>query len=142
MPQPRAPGMRLAPAPGMRLILETEASIRLAPGGAELAVESAGEVSLSPFHLLAASLALCTWSVLASWAEQARLPAETLELVVRWEFGGDPVRVADVELRVEWPGLPAARRDAARRAAGQCTVHHTLEHGSRVTTRVATADAG
>jgi uncharacterized OsmC-like protein len=120
----------------MRLILETEASIRLSPNGPDLVVEPQGDVVLSPFHLLGASLALCTWSVLASWAEQANLPVEELELVVDWAFGGDPVRVSEVGLDVVWPGLPPARLEGARRAARYCTVHHTLEHGSRLTTRV------
>jgi uncharacterized OsmC-like protein len=126
----------------MRLILESEASIRLVRGGAELAVEARGSVAISPFHLLAGSLALCTWSVLVTWAEEAGLPAEELELAVRWELGGDPVRVAEMALDVAWPGLPPSRVDAARRAAGHCTVHHTLEHGSRLTTRVLAARQG
>jgi uncharacterized OsmC-like protein len=120
----------------MQLILESEDSIRLTVDGAELAVEAEGEVTLSPFHLLAASLALCTWSVLATWGRQAGLPVEGLELGVRWSFGGDPVRVSDVELDVVWPSLPPARRAAARRAAAHCTVHHTLEAGTRLETRV------
>lgn len=120
----------------MRLVLETEASVRLAPGGAELAVEPRGDVALSPFHLLGASLALCTWSVLVSWAEQGSLAVDGLELFVTWELGGDPVRVAEIVMDVLWPGLPPARVEAARRAAGYCTVHHTLEHGTRLTTRV------
>jgi uncharacterized OsmC-like protein len=121
----------------MRLILETETSIRLAPEGPELTVEARGETMLSPFHLLAASLAMCTWSVLAAWAGHAGLSGEGLELAVSWQLGGDPVRVADVALEIEWPGLPAGRRAAAVRAARHCTIHHTLEHGARVTTRVA-----
>jgi uncharacterized OsmC-like protein len=131
--------MRLARRLGMRLIMETEDSIRLAPGGPELTMETPGDAALSPFHLLAASLAWCTRSVLVSWAQQASLSVEDLELVVRWEFGGDPVRVAEVEIDVVWPGLPAAGLGGTRRAAGHCTVHHTLQHGSRLTTRVTDA---
>ncbi len=53
-----------------------------------------------------------------------------------WEIGGDPYRVTHVEMALEWPALPASRTEAARRAAAQCTVHHTLEAGSHVETRV------
>jgi uncharacterized OsmC-like protein len=130
-------GMCLACAvPLMRLIASSEDSIRLVPGGAGLVVESEEGVVLSPFHLLAASLAWCTWSVLAGWSGRARMSADELEVEVRWEFGGDPVRVAAMALDVVWPGLPAARLEAARRAAGHCTVHQTLEVGSALTTRV------
>jgi uncharacterized OsmC-like protein len=120
----------------MRIILETETSIRLAAGSDGMALEAEPGVALSPFHLLAASLATCSWSVLVGWAEAASLDASGLELVAEWEFGGDPVRVAELRLGVEWPGLSASRRAAAERAAAQCTIHHTLEHGSRVVTRV------
>lgn len=120
----------------MRIILESEASVRLAAGSEGVVLEPEPGVALSPFHLLAASLAMCTWSVLMGWAEAASLDASGLELVVAWEFGGDPIRVEEMRMGVEWPGLPAGRRGAAERAASQCTVHHTLEHGSRVVTRV------
>jgi uncharacterized OsmC-like protein len=120
----------------MRIILESETSVRLAAGSEGVVLEPARGVALSPFHLLAASLATCTWSVLMGWAEAASLDVAGLELVVAWEFGGDPVRVEEMRMGVEWPGLPAGRRGAAERAARQCTVHHTLEHGSRVVTRV------
>jgi uncharacterized OsmC-like protein len=120
----------------MRIILESETSVRLASGSEGVILEPAPGVALSPFHLLAASLATCTWSVLMGWAEAASLDVTGLELVVAWDFGGDPVRVAEMRMGMEWPGLPAGRRGAAERAARQCTVHHTLEHGSRVLTRV------
>jgi uncharacterized OsmC-like protein len=119
----------------MRLILESDRSVRLRPGGASFSVESDGVV-LSPFHLLAGALATCSWSVLESWSKHAGLALGDLELWVEWEFGGEPVRVAAMVLDVVWPGLPSARVAAARRAAGQCTVHHTLVHGTRVETRV------
>jgi uncharacterized OsmC-like protein len=120
----------------MRIILESAESVRLAEGAAGVAVEGADDVALSPFHLLAASLAMCTWSVLQGWAGHAGIPAHGLELTVDWSFGEDPVRVSELRMDVAWPELPPQRREAARRAAAQCTVHHTLEHGTRVSTRV------
>lgn len=121
----------------MRIILESEDSIRLRSGAGGLELEAVAGVGLSPFHLLAASLGACTRSVLLAWAEAAALDIAGLEVVVDWEFGGDPVRVSEFRMVLVWPALPAARRAAAERAAAQCTVHHTLAHGSRVATRVA-----
>lgn len=121
----------------MRILLEREDRIRLTASDGGFAFEATDEAGLSPFHLLAASLATCTWSVLHGWAHHAGLSLEGLAIGVEWEIGGEPVRVSRMRMELEWPGLPEQRREAARRVAAQCTVHHTLEHGSAVETRVA-----
>jgi uncharacterized OsmC-like protein len=124
----------------MRIILETEERIRLVADSDGFGFEAEGDAGLSPFHLLAASLATCTYSVVHSWAHHAGLAMDGLAIVVEWELGGDPVRVSDVRMDLEWPALPPSRREAARRVAAQCTIHHTLEHGSRVQTEVSAAE--
>jgi uncharacterized OsmC-like protein len=120
----------------MIIELRTEESIRLTAEDPGFAFEARNGVSLSPFHLLAASLATCTFSVLASYGEHAGIPLDGLAIDVDWELGGDPYRVTAMGMVLDWPGLPPKRTEAARRAAAQCTVHHTLHSGSEVTTRV------
>lgn len=120
----------------MKIVLETEESIRLLAGDEGFAFEVAGG-SLSPFHLLAAGLAACTHSVLHGWAHHAGLDLEGLEIGVAWEIGGDPVRVTRMDMELHWPGLPAERHKAAVRAAAQCTIHSTLTHATAVDTRMA-----
>ncbi|MEJ2503730.1 MAG: OsmC family protein [Gemmatimonadota bacterium] len=120
----------------MEIHLTTDHSIRLADTGEGFAFEPGEASSLSPFHLLAASLATCTYSVLVGYAEHAGLPADGLGIDVSWELDGDPLRVTRMDMALEWPGLPETRRSAAVRAASHCTIHHTLERGSRVETRV------
>lgn len=120
----------------MRIVLEAEDSIRLLPGGGELVLEGGPAVGLSPFHLLAAALATCTWSVLEGWAREAGLGADALAILVEWDLGGDPVRVSNVRMEVAWPELPAGREAAARRVASHCTIHHTLELGTHVSTEI------
>lgn len=120
----------------MRILLDTEESIRLMGDGAELTFDAAPGVTLSPFHLLAASLATCTRSVVEGWAGEVGLGVDGLEILVEWDLGGDPVRVSDVRLEVTWPALPAARAAAARRVATHCTVHHTLELGTRLSMEI------
>ena len=123
----------------MKIVLETEERIRLVTDDeAGFAFEAAGG-GLSPFHLLAASLATCTYSVLHGWAQHASLPEDGLEVVVDWEIGAQPLRVTAMDMQIVWPGLPPARHKAAVRAAAQCTVHNTLHHGAPVETRIAEA---
>lgn len=126
----------------MHIQLITEDSIRLTAGEARLSFEADDALTISPFHLLAASLATCTYSVLHSYGHQAGIPLDDLAIDVSWELSGEPFRVTHMDMALEWPGLPQSRREAARRAAARCTIHNTLEHGSTVETRVASPRDG
>ena len=119
----------------MEILLTTEDSIRLTAKGAALAIEPKGDTDLSPFHLLAASLATCTYSVLHSYGGHAAIELDDLTIDVEWELGGDPFRVTAMEMTIDWPALPPGRKAAAERAAARCTVHQTLHAGLDVTTR-------
>jgi putative redox protein len=121
----------------MRLLLETETSLVLESGAEEgFAIEAQAEgLALSPFHLLAASLATCTFSVLHGWAANAGLETADLRLRVEWDFAEEPSRVGTLRLAIEWPSLPQKRRAAAARAAEACTVHATLRHPPEIEIR-------
>lgn len=113
----------------MRIVVTSEKEILVQmTGGAELEIESVTpELHFSPLHMLAASLATCTLSVLLSWALQAGHDFEDLEIGLTWEYVEDPYRVGSYEMEVRWPSLPDDRRDAALRVAQHCTVEHTLK---------------
>lgn len=91
------------------------------------------EQQYSPFHMLASSLAYCTFSVLYAWATHADLSADDLSVDVRWTFADDPHRVGSIALDFAWPSLPEKRLPAARRVAEMCTVHATLLHPPAIT---------
>ncbi|MDB4907769.1 MAG: OsmC family protein [Gemmatimonadetes bacterium] len=113
----------------MKITLLTEYSVRLEPTDGPMTIEApSAEQSYSPFHMLAGSLAYCTWSVLASWATHANLEAEDLTVDVSWQFAEDPYRVGAMDIHFAWPSLPAKRLNAAKRVAEMCTVHATLTH--------------
>lgn len=82
--------------------------------------------------MLAGSLATCTLSVLAAWADTADLGLEELEIELSWEYVDEPFRVGHYDMVLHWPSLPEARHAAATRAAGQCTVETTLRHGTLI----------
>lgn len=86
------------------------------------------EQSYSPFHMLGSALAYCTWSVLASWATNAKIEVDDLTVDVSWEFASDPHRVGAMSISYRWPALPEGRRRAAARVAEMCAVHATLSH--------------
>lgn len=120
----------------MEIHIRSDDRIRLTEAEPGFIIDPGDSDTVSPFHLLAASLATCTYSVLHSYGQHAKIPLEGLAIDVAWELGGDPFRVTEVEMALHWPDLPDARRAAAERAAAQCTIHHTLAHGATVRTRV------
>jgi len=63
----------------MRLLLEDETRIRLtADGGGTLEIDGGEKhTDFSPLHMLAASVATCTLSVLADWATNSGTPCKT-----------------------------------------------------------------
>ena len=112
----------------MKITLLSDERIRLDGGAGPLSVEAdSAETTYSPFHMLASGLATCTYSVLQSWATNARLPADDLAIEVGWSFAEGPHRVGKMEVAMEWPSLPENRHAAARRVADLCTIKKTLE---------------
>lgn len=113
----------------MKITLLGDDVIRLDPVPGPLTIEAvSADMHYSPFHMLASALATCTFSVLASWATQAKLALDDLTLEVHWTFGDDPHRVSNLAVIFDWPSLPANRLAAARRVAELCTIHATLSH--------------
>ena len=113
----------------MKIKLLGEDGIRLEPIPGPMTIEADSADQLySPFHMLASSLAFCTYSVLASWASNAKIESGDIAIQVKWTFAEDPHRVGEIEMNIEWPSLPEARRNAASRVADLCAVHATLTH--------------
>jgi uncharacterized OsmC-like protein len=118
----------------MKITLLADDHIRLEPVPGPMTIEaSSAEISYSPFHMLASSLATCTFSVIESWASHAKLSLDDLTIDVRWRFGEEPHRVSALDVTFAWPSLPANRIAAARRVAELCTVHATLLHPPTIT---------
>lgn len=112
----------------MKITLLSDDRIRLDGKAGPLSVEAdSAEMQYSPFHMLASGLATCTFSVLASWGTHASIPVDDLVIEVGWVFHENPHRVGRMDVEVIWPSLPEARRNAAVRAAGLCTISKTLE---------------
>jgi uncharacterized OsmC-like protein len=113
----------------VKITLTSEDSIRLEAVPGMLTIEApSADRSYSPFHMLASSLATCTFSVLYSWASNANISVDDLVIDVRWRFVEEPHRVGDMTTTLTWPSLPPTRRAVAERVAALCTVHATLLH--------------
>ena len=121
----------------MKITLLGEDGIRLDPIPGPMTIEADSADKLySPFHMLASSLAFCTYSVLASWASNAKIESGDIVIEVKWTFAEDPHRVGEIDMNIEWPSLPEARRSAASRVADLCAVHASLIHPPTIKTVV------
>ncbi len=121
----------------MKLTLLADDRVRYELTSGPLTVDApTAETTFSPFHMLGGSLAACTYSTLASWAQNAKLTFTDLVIEVGWTFAEKPHRVGAITLELTWPSLPATRLEAAKRAAALCTVHQTLHHLPEMTTVV------
>ena len=127
----------------MKIILLSDESIRLEPDEGPMTIEAIeADQQYSPFHMLASSLAYCTFSVMYSWATHTKQPADDLVIDVSWKFSEDePKRVAEMRLVWDWPSLPAKKHGAAKRVAAMCTIHETLHHPPTVITESKSAPA-
>lgn len=104
---------------------ETRIAVTSSP---ELEIEEREDVHFGPLQMLAASLGSCILAVLHAWGDRAGADPGGIRVEVSWEYREDPYRVGRFDVRIRWPGLPDDRRQVARRVAGTCTVHQTLEH--------------
>ena len=125
----------------MKITLIAEDGIRLEPLPGPMTIEAESEDQpYSPFHMLGSGLAFCTYSVLASWASNAKLHSDDIVIEVRWSFAEDPHRVGKIDMTVQWPSLPAVRQNAAQRVAHMCAIHGTLTQPPALSTTVITAE--
>lgn len=113
----------------VKLILLSEASIRVEPTPGPLTVDAAEDgLTFSPFHMMSAGLAICTLSALLHWGATAGLDTDDITVEVAWTFAENPYRIGSFDLRFNWPALPPNRLAAAERVADLCTIHATFLH--------------
>ena len=107
-------------------------------GHLHISIDSEDEhAGFGPLHMLAASLATCTASVLESYAETSRQEIEGTRIELTWDYVDNPYRVGEYVMHIHWPSsLPEGRQRALLRVAEQCTVHATLSHPPTITTAV------
>jgi uncharacterized OsmC-like protein len=109
-----------------RLVVTGAQEVRIETGGSGLEIE-ARETDISPYHLLAGSLGICTVMTVAGWAGRAGIDSRSLSVLVRWALADErPARVESYQIEILWPDLAEERVQAANRAASACPIHATL----------------
>lgn len=120
----------------MRMILEGEDRIRFEMAGDGFEMSSEGP-AISPYHLMAGSLASCTALTVESWAQGAGIDTGTLVISVAWEMVEErPKRISRLDMELRWPALPSDRVETAERVADLCPIHATLLRAAEVSRRI------
>ena len=120
------------------MILEDELKIRLDMTGKGFEIASE-DVSISPYHLLAGSLASCIVLLIQPWAERSGIDLGPVMISVGWEHAGDrDNRVKHMDVDLWWPGLPDSRKPIVQRLAEACPIHETLVSGTVIRSSVRT----
>ena len=122
----------------MRMILEGELRIRLEMAGEGFEIRSE-DIAISPYHLLAGSLASCIVLLIEPWAERAGIDMALVIIAVSWKHvGAGDNRVKQMDVNLLWPGLPDSRKQVVQRLAEACPIHATLVSGTEITSSVRT----
>jgi uncharacterized OsmC-like protein len=126
----------------MKILLTSAESLRVEPTSGPLTIEApTADMSYGPFHMLGSSLAMCTFSVLQSWATNKNFAVDDLRIDVSWSFVEKPHRVGSMNVKLEWPSLAADMWPRALRVANLCGVHNTLTHPPQIVVEAAEAPA-
>lgn len=94
------------------------------------------EAQFGAIHMCVASLAWCTYSVLASYGQRIDAGVEDMRIRLQWRFVERPHRIGHIDMVIHWPQVPESRLDAAMRAAAMCTLHNTMMHGLEIDTSI------
>ncbi|MHB8472012.1 MAG: OsmC family protein [Gammaproteobacteria bacterium] len=94
------------------------------------------QVHFGAMHLFVASVAWCTYAVLASYGQRIDAATDDLSIRLRWGYVERPHRLGRIDMAIHWPQVPESRLDAAMRAAASCTLHNSLQHGVEIDTSI------
>lgn len=95
----------------------------------------------TPTELFLASLAGCVTFYAERFMRRHGLPTEGLVVACKYAWAANPMRIGEIDLAVDAPGLPTEKREAFLRVVEHCTVHNTLRQPPEVRIRVSPAQA-
>lgn len=100
--------------------------------------EGGMDAGMSPPELMLASLGCCAMHYAAEYLRARGLPLDNLSLKVSAEKGGKPLRLVEMGIEVDAPGLTSRTREGLLKAVESCLLHRTLEAPPVVHVRMAT----
>jgi uncharacterized OsmC-like protein len=97
------------------------------------ATAGGGDAGPTPTELFVAGLAACTGFYAERYLRRHGLSSDGLRVACQYGMSEErPARVDRIDLRVNAPSLPPARRAAFQAVIEHCTVHNSLRQPPRV----------
>lgn len=88
--------------------------------------EGGNDTGMTPPELMLASIGCCAMHYATAYLRTRNLPLDTIELRVSAEKGGRPVRLIEIGIEVDAPGLSMRNREGLNKAVEACLLHRTL----------------
>jgi len=101
--------------------------------------EGGSDAGMTPPELMLAAIGCCAMHYAAEYLKARNLPRENVEIKVSGEKGGGPVRIVEIGITVNAPGLEHRMREGLLKAVEACLLHRTLSDPPRVQIGITTS---
>jgi putative redox protein len=88
--------------------------------------EGGSDNGMTPPELMLSALGCCAMHYAAAYLRARKLALDGIELRVSATKGGQPVRLVEIEIEVDAPGLNTRAREGLIKAIEACLLHRTL----------------
>jgi putative redox protein len=94
--------------------------------------EGGGDNGMTPPELMLSALGCCAMHYAGAYLRARNLPLDEIELRVSARKGGQPVRLVEIGIEVDAPGLIARTREGLIKSIEACLLHRTLADPPRI----------
>jgi uncharacterized OsmC-like protein len=100
--------------------------------------EGGSDNGMTPPELMLSALGCCAMHYAVAYLRARKLALDDIELKVLATKGGQPVRLVEIGIEVDAPGLSARAREGLIKSIEACLLHRTLADPPRVSVSMAT----
>src|SRR6185437_4595828 len=94
--------------------------------------EGGNDCGMTPPELMLSALGCCAMYYVTEYLNARNLSPGDIELRISAQKGGRPVRLVEIDIEVDAPGLSAHHRAGLMKAIDACLLHRTLVDPPRV----------
>jgi len=100
--------------------------------------EGGSDSGMTPPELMLSALGCCAMHFATAYLRTRKLALDSVELRISATKGGQPVRLVEIGIEVDAPGLSARAREGLIKAIEACLLHRTLADPPKLSVSMAT----